>query len=401
MTLLVLLPLQLAVILTVTWLCGALAQRLRQPRVIGEIAGGILLGPVALGRWMPAVTTMLFAPARLSWLELISNVGLVAFLFLVGAELDLREVKHHVRRVVATTVGSILLPFLLGTLVAPILLRHYGVPEGARWGFTIFLAVAMSITALPVLARILRDREAAGVPVNAEVAQQSLLSAALNDALAWCVLAALLAVLHGGGAVEIVARLGLLVAFTIVMLAGVRPLLRRVSLGRPVWTVILVLLPAISAWVTNALGIHLFFGAFLAGICVPSERVAGTMERLFLIVSAWTLPAFFALTGLRMRPELFHAGGWTDLLLVLAAAVLGKIVGGMFGAGVAGTPWSEALRIGVLLNTRGLVELIVLNAGYREGILNAQVFTLLVLMAVVTTAMTGPLLDIIRRRDVV
>jgi len=161
-----------------------------------------------------------------------------------------------------------------------------------------------------------------------------------------------------------------------------------------VWTVMLVLLPAISAWVTNALGIHLFFGAFLAGICVPSERVAGTMERLFLIVSAWTLPAFFALTGLRMRPELFHAGGWSDLLLVLAAAVLGKIVGGMFGAGVAGTPWSKALRIGVLLNTRGLVELIVLNAGYREGILNAQVFTLLVLMAVVTTAMTGPLLDL-------
>ncbi|MBW8749571.1 MAG: cation:proton antiporter, partial [Acidobacteria bacterium] len=377
-----------------TWLCGALARRLRQPRVIGEIAGGILLGPVALGRWMPAVTTMLFAPARLSWLELISNVGLVAFLFLVGAELDLREVAHHVRRVVATTAGGILLPFLLGILVAPILLRHYGVPEGTRWGFNIFLAVAMSITALPVLARILRDREAAGVPVNTEVAQQSLLSAALNDALAWCVLAALLAVLHGGGAVEIVVRLGLLVAFTIVMMAGVRPMLRRVSLERHVWTVMLVLLPAISAWVTNALGIHLFFGAFLAGICVPSERVLGTMERLFLIVSAWTLPAFFALTGLRMRPELFHAGGWSDLLLVLAAAVLGKIVGGMFGAGVAGTPWSKALRIGVLLNTRGLVELIVLNAGYREGILNAQVFTLLVLMAVVTTAMTGPLLDL-------
>ena len=125
------------------------------------------------------------------------------------------------------------------------------------------------------------------------------------------------------------------------------------------------------------------------------------MERLLLLVSAWTLPAFFALTGLRMRPELFHAGGWADLLLVLAAAVLGKIVGGMFGAGAAGTPWSKALRIGVLLNTRGLVELIVLNAGYREGILNAQVFTLLVLMAVVTTAMTGPLLDLITRRDVV
>lgn len=401
MTLLVLLPLQLAVILAATWICGTLAQRLRQPRVIGEIAGGILLGPVALGRWMPAMTTMLFAPARLSWLELISNVGLVAFLFLVGAELDLREVAHHVRRVVATTTGSILLPFLLGGLVAPMLLRHYGVPEGARWGFSIFLAVAMSITALPVLARILRDREAAGAPVNAEVAQQSLLSAALNDALAWCVLAALLAVLHGGGAVEIVVRLGLLLSFTVLMMAGVRPMLRRVSLARPMWTVMLVLLPSISAWVTNALGIHLFFGAFLAGICVPSERVAGTMERLFLTISAWTLPAFFALTGLRMRPELFHAGGWTDLLLVLAAAVLGKIVGGMFGAGVAGTPWSKALRIGVLLNTRGLVELIVLNAGYREGILNAQVFTLLVLMAVVTTAMTGPLLDLITRRNVV
>jgi len=400
MSWLVLLPLQLAVILAVTWLCGVLAQRLRQPRVIGEIAGGILLGPVALGRWMPTVTMMLFAPARLSWLELISNVGLVAFLFLVGAELDLREVEHHVRRVVATTAGSILLPFLLGAVVAPILLRHYGVPDGARWGFSIFLAVAMSITALPVLARILRDREAAGTPVNAEVAQQSLLSAALNDALAWCVLAALLAVLHGGGAVEIVARLALLVAFTAVMMAGVRPILRRVSLERPVWTVILVLLPAISAWVTNALGIHLFFGAFLAGICVPPERVAGTMERFFRLVSAWTLPAFFALTGLRMRPELFHAGGWTDLLLILAAAVLGKIVGGMFGACVAGTPWPKALRIGVLLNTRGLVELIVLNAGYREGILNAQVFTLLVLMAVVTTAMTGPFLDLITRRNV-
>ncbi|WP_263417495.1 cation:proton antiporter domain-containing protein [Terriglobus albidus] len=401
MTLLILLPLQLAVILAVTWLCGALAQRLSQPRVIGEIAGGILLGPVALGRWMPAVTTMLFAPARLSWLELLSNVGLVAFLFLVGAELDLREVAHHVRRVVATTAGSILLPFLVGALLAPILLRHYGVAEDARCGFRIFLAVAMSITALPVLARILRDRETAGVPVNAEVAQQSLLSAALNDALAWCVLAALLAVLHGGGAVEIVVRLSLLVAFIVVMMAGVRPMLRRVSLERPVWTVVLVLLPGISAWVTNALGIHLFFGAFLAGICVPSERVAGIMERLFLVVSAWTLPAFFALTGLRMRPELFHAGGWSDLLLVLAAAVLGKIVGGMFGAVVAGTPWSKALRIGVLLNTRGLVELIVLNAGYREGILNAQVFTLLVLMAVVTTAMTGPLLDLTARRNVV
>ncbi|WP_263410125.1 cation:proton antiporter [Terriglobus tenax] len=400
MTILRLLPLQLAVVMVATWFCGWVAQRLRQPRVIGEIAGGILLGPVALGRLLPAMTTILFRPDRLQGMEYVSNVGLVAFLFLVGSELELRELARDVRRVAATTAGSMLLPFALGALISPLLLRHYGVEPAKTGVFVIFLAVAMSITALPVLARILSDREAMGRPVDAEVAQQSLLSAAMNDALAWCVLAALLAVLHGGGAAEIMVRLGLLLAFTLLMTEVVRPQLRRVSLPDGLWWVVLIVLPAASAWVTNALGIHLFFGAFLAGMCVPRERVQGKVEHLFRGVSAWTLPAFFALTGLRMRPELFHAGGWGDLLLVLAAAVTGKVAGAMLGARAMGTAWPAALRIGVLLNTRGLVELIVLNAGYREGILNAPVFTLLVCMAVITTAMTGPLLDLTTRRNV-
>jgi Kef-type K+ transport system membrane component KefB len=404
----VLLLVQLVVILVVTRGCGWLLTRLGQPRVVGEIAGGILLGPLALGYLLPGSFALLFPSGRLHPLEVVSNVGLVLFLFVIGSELDLNEVRQNRRATLAITLGSIGLPFAFGVGLSPLLLVRFGMPQISRVGFTLFVGIAMSITALPVLARILEDRKRVGRAIDSATAANALICAAANDLLAWFLLAVTLTLLHGSnGVLPIFLRLATLTGYIAAMLFLVRPLAnslvdRRRNSPLWLWLAVMVGLAFLSAHVTDSLGIHAFFGAFLAGICVPRSSWGATtfseaLRRPLQWVIDFTLPVFFVMTGLRMQRDMFDRSGLGWLAIVLVAAVVGKIGGAMLAARAGGMRWEPSIRIGILLNTRGLVELIVLNVGYKEGILSPLLFTVFVLMAILTTAMTVPLLALSER----
>jgi Kef-type K+ transport system membrane component KefB len=404
-----LLLVQVTVIFAVTRACGWLLERLRQPRVVGEIAGGLLLGPLALGHLLPSSSAMLFPAGCLGGLELVSQAGLVLFLFLIGLEVDLDAARHNRGATLAITVSSIAAPFALGAALAPMLLAHFGQPRGSRLGFVLFTGIAMSITALPVLARILEERRGTSRAVDGATASIALICAAGNDLVAWSLLAATLAITHGGGAGETARRLILLGVFVAVMFFVVRPAVLRVAGGertqgrgwRCTWVFAMVAFAFLSARVTDGLGVHAFFGAFLAGICAPRRaELTRILECTLGPVVRLALPVFFAMTGLRMQREMFSGAELWWLGVVLAVAVIGKMGGAAFAARASGMQWGKAVEIGALLNTRGLVELVVLNVGYREGILSPVLFTIFVLMAIVTTAMTVPMLDMLElQRD--
>jgi Kef-type K+ transport system membrane component KefB len=398
-----LLVLQVLAILGVTSACGWVARRIGQPKVIGEIAGGLLMGPLVLGYFFPAASAFLFAPAKLYALDTLSSIGLVLFLFLMGAELDLEAVRQNRGASLRITAGSVGLPFILGAALAPWLLVRFGTAGVSRLGFGLFIAISMSITAMPVLARILQDRRDAGRPIDGAVASLAMVCAAANDLLGWALLALTLSLLHGWDAVPAAAlRLGLLAIYVVVMVFLVRPALQRAARGREpavwMWLPGLMLLAFLSARVTETLGIHAFFGAFLAGICAPRLHILQErLQRVLRPVIWFTLPLFFAMTGLRMRREAFSLDGLGWLGVILLLAVVSKVGGSLLGARAGGMAWKEAAQIGILLNTRGLVELIVLNIGDKEGLLGPLLFTLFVLMAVLTTVMTAPLFELSQR----
>ena len=402
-----LLIVQMAAILVVTSACGWVLARLGQPRVVGEIAGGLLLGPLAFGHLLPAMSGLLFPPGRLHPLEIVSNIGLVLFLFVMGAELDLDAARHNHGASLAITVGSVALPFSLGAALSPFLLARFGAANVSHTGFVLFVGIAMSITALPVLARIIQDRRQTGRAIESSVADTALVCAAVNDLLAWSLLAVALTLIRGSEGNDVAAtvlRLLLLVGYIGVMFFVMRPLFTRLLTmrgGRPRWFWLLgmVAVAFVSARITEALGVHAFFGAFLAGICVPRLKWDGvsledTLQQSSRPAILIALPVFFAMTGLRAQREMFSGGGLSWFAVVLVVAVAGKIGGAVIAARAGGMQWKMAVQIGILLNTRGLVELVVLNVGYKEGILSPLLYTLFVLMAISTTAMTVPLLGL-------
>jgi Kef-type K+ transport system membrane component KefB len=397
-----LLLLQLAAILIVTNLCGALCARLGQPRVVGEITGGLLLGPLALGHLLPSLSALFFPPSRLYPLEVVSNIGIVLFLFLIGAELDLTAARQNRGVSLAITIGSIALPFALGAAVSPFLLTRFGTQHASPLGFLLFVGIAMSITALPVLARIIQERREKTNSIDPAIASTTLIVAAANDLLAWSLLAVTLTLIHNNELAATTARLLLLAGYIVIMLFVVRPLLLRIYAARqsqPAWPWLLgmVAFAFLSAHITQYLGVHAFLGAFLAGTCVPGKSLKSSLHQGLQAAIQLTLPIFFALTGLRMQREMFSSSGLGWLAIIVLIAVTGKLGGAMLAASGSGMPWRPALQIGILLNTRGLVELIALNIGYKEGIFSPVLFTLFVLMALITTAMTGPCLDLSRR----
>ncbi len=391
--------LQLLVVLGVAKSAGWLLRRFGQPAVIGEMAAGLLLGPLLFGAVAPEVQGWLFAPQSLGALGLVSQLGVLMFLFVAGAELDLTSL--HGRRGFALLVShaGIALPFLCGVLLAFALFAQHGPPGVGFASFALFMGVSLSITAFPVLLRILSDRDL----THTDIGRVAIACAALGDASAWCLLAVIVATVQASGwGVATVSLFGTLV-FAVAVLALARPWITRRQIpvqleGRAL--IALLLLALACALVTEALGIHALFGAFLAGVAVSGNaRLRHLLvERVEPFAISLLLPLFFAMTGLRLRVD-----GWqaSDLLLglgVIAVATLGKGIGTWASARSAGMPNVDAMRLGALMNTRGLMELIVLNLGYELGLIGDRLFAVLVVMALVTTAMTGPLLDLIERR---
>jgi Kef-type K+ transport system membrane component KefB len=410
--------LAMAIVLLVTLLCGRAAQRLGQARVIGEMAGGILLGPSLLGRFAPAAAAQIFTPSVLSSFEVLSTLGLVLYLFLVGTDMDLGHLRQQRATASLTSLCSIVVPFGLAALLVPGL--RTGFPAGSvspvsPLAFALFLGVAMSITAFPVLARILEERGLTSTPLGAT----ALLSAAVDDVAAWTLLAVALTMLPhvstGSGAGPGVGRRLLWLGAYLVVMAVGATLTRRLVRNRSGEALsitslgVAVVVALLSAFATDAIGVHPLFGAFLAGVCFP--RVAswqqGLRDRLDTATSTVLLPFFFALTGMRTRLDLLNSPRiWIWTAVILAVAVAGKMGGAVLGARLTGESWRASLALGALLNTRGLVELIVLNIARNAGVFSPTLFTILVVMALATTAMTTPALKALRipesgRRDMV
>ena len=390
---------QIAVILIVARFVGWLFRKLHQPHVIGEMVAGILLGPSLLGWIAPTISAALFPPASLGSLNSLSQIGLLLFMFLVGLELDLKQLRELGRAAIITSQASILAPFILGFLLAVYLYPRVSDPSVNFTGFALFMSIAMSITAFPVLARILAERDL----LRTKVGALAIACAAVNDVTAWCILAGIVVLVRASGLpLPLWMTLAGLGVFLLVMLFVVKPSLRKlVTLfeKRGMLThdslALILLLTLAAGWVTESLGLHALFGAFLAGVIMPRHRefTHEIWQRLESLTVVLLLPLYFAFTGLRSSFLLIVGQGmWGYFLVIFALAVVGKFGGSLAAAKVSGLSWREAAAVGVLMNTRGLVELIILNVGLDLGVLSPALFSVMVLMALVTTFMTSPLL---------
>ncbi|MFF9025252.1 cation:proton antiporter domain-containing protein [Streptomyces eurythermus] len=386
----------LALIIVLAQILGAVAQRFSQPAVIGEVLAGILLGPTFLGHSLPE---FLFPPGVRPMLTALADVGMAVFMFIVGLELDRKILRGTGRLAGTVAVSCILLPFGLGTLLALMLADDHA--QGHRLGFVLFMGTAMSVTAFPVLARILTDRKMQHTPVGG----LALACAAIGDVLAWCMLAAVVALVGGGGGDQWL--LLLLVPYAGVMVWVVRPLLRRlVAAGGPrltpaVLTVVLAGL-LVSGAVTERIGLHFIFGAFLFGVVMPKESTerlrADIIDRIGDVSGQLLQPVFFIIVGLKVDLSDLGGSGWLDFALILLVAVTGKFVGAFLSARAFRVTARQSAVLATLMNTRGLTELIILTAGLQLGVLDERLYSLMVVMAVVTTAMAGPLLAVLRPR---
>jgi Kef-type K+ transport system membrane component KefB len=390
---------QIGIIIALSRAVGAAIERVGQPRVIGEMLAGILLGPSFLGRALPDVAQRLFPANGFGALNALSQLGLVLFLFLVGMQINLGEARRHWRMAMLTSHASIAAPMACGAGLALFLYPRMAEAGVGFAGFALFIGVSMSITAFPVLARILSERGLLGT----QLGSIAIACAAVDDVTGWCVLAGVVAIVRASHA-AVPAWLPIvgLPCFLAAMAWGVRPLLRivgrefaaRQELSNDRKALLMALLLG-SALTTEALGVHLLFGAFVLGTAMPNVRgltayVSGQFESLTVLL---LLPLFFAYTGLRTRiGEIGGVGQWGVCLLIVAVAVAGKLAGTGIAARLGGLGWRQALTLGALMNTRGLMELVVLNIGLDVGLISPRLFSMMVAMAIVTTMMTPPML---------
>lgn len=394
--------LALAVVTVASRLLGAAMQRwLKQPPVIGEILAGILLGPSLLGHVAPEVFAALLPADAAPGLGLLAKVGVVLFLFLVGLELDTSVLRRSTHATIAISHASIVAPFLLGATLALWLYPLYGTSNVSFTVFSLFCGVSLSVTAFPVLARILTDRKVQRTPLGVT----ALSCAAVDDLTAWTLLALVVGVANARLSTAALV-VPMVAAYLVTLALVVRPLLRRLdarveaeegplSHGTLAAVFVAVLL---SAYATELIGVHALFGAFAVGAVIPHDGrlAAGIRERLEDVVIVLLLPAFFAFTG--MRTQIALVGGWQDWLAtaaIVAVATLGKFGGSFVAARAVGLGWRASMAIGVLMNTRGLMELIVLNIGLDLGVISPTLFAMLVIMALVTTFATTPVLQLI------
>ena len=393
--------LQIIAIIICARLFGFLFNKIGQPTVIGEIIAGIVLGPSVLGLFLPGVSQVLFPVASLGNLQFLSQIGLILFMFVIGMELDLNLIRKQASEAVVISHASILIPYTLGMGLAYYLFLKYAPTQTSFVPFALFMGIAMSITAFPVLARIIHERGLTRTPLGS----MAITCAASDDVTAWCILAAVIAIVKAGSFVSALYTIGLILVYVVVMLLLVRPFFNRLGkmfsdkegVTRPVLAIIFMVM-LLSAYATEILGIHALFGAFLAGVIMPPglnfrKIIIDKIEDVSVVL---LLPLFFVYTGLRTQIGLLNEGDmWVTTGLVILVAVVGKFGGSALPAKFVGQTWKDSLSIGALMNTRGLMELIVLNIGYDLGILSPEIFAMMVLMALITTFMTGPALDFI------
>ncbi len=392
---------QIIIIIITARILGRLCQKLGQPKVIGEIIAGILLGPSLFGMLYPEFSAWIFPFESLDNLHFISQLGLMLFMFIIGMELDLKVIRQKADDAIIISHSSIVFPFALGLVLSYFIYASFA-PAGIPFlSFSLFMGVSMSVTAFPVLARIVQER---GLN-KTRIGTIAITCAAADDITAWTLLAAIIAIVKAGSFVSSIYTLVLALSYVLLMIYIVRPFLARVGsvsasrdkLSKPIVALFLLTL-IISSYATELIGIHALFGAFMAGAIMPDNaRLRSILtEKVEDVALILLLPLFFVFTGLRTQIGLIDDPHlWAVTGFIVLIAVIGKFVGSALAAKYVGQSWKDSLTIGALMNTRGLMELVILNIGYDLGVLSPQIFAMMVIMALVTTIMTGPALDLI------
>lgn len=395
--------LQVTIIIIIARIFGWIFKKMGQPTVLGEILAGIVLGPSLFGLYFPEMSASVFPSQSIGNLQVLSQIGLVLFMFVIGMELNLNVLKNKAHEAVVISHASIIIPFAAGVGLAYFIYTSFA-PEGVAFAsFALFLGISMSITAFPVLARIIQERGMQKTRLGAI----AITCAAADDITAWCLLAAVIAIVKAGSFVSSIYTILLAVIYVVIMIKAVRPFLKKTGKSyeekkkfdtSDIALFFIVLL--ISAFVTEIIGIHALFGAFMAGTIMPDNQRFRTMfiERIEDVALVLLLPLFFVVTGLRTEIGLLNDPKlWEVTGVIILVAVIGKFGGSAIAARFTGQSWKDSFTIGTLMNTRGLMELVVLNIGYDLGVLNAEIFAMMVIMALVTTFMTGPLLNLIQK----
>lgn len=398
-----LLLLQIITIIIVARFFGWVFKKMGQPMVIGEILAGIVLGPSLLGNYLPEVSSFLFPASSLGNLSILSQIGLVLFMFVIGMELDLKVLRNKAHDAVVISHASIIIPFALGVGLAYFIYTGHAPLHVEFSSFALFIGISMSITAFPVLARIIQERGIHKTRMGAVV----ITCAAADDITAWCLLAVVIAIVKAGSFLSALYTIAFAIAYVFFMLKLVKPFLHRVgelyqsdrNLHKGMVAIFFLAL-LISSFITETIGIHALFGAFMAGVVMPDNTRFRTLfiEKIEDVALVLFLPLFFVFSGLRTEIGLINDWElWKITGVIILIAIVGKFVGSALAARYVGQNWRDSLSIGALMNTRGLMELVVLNIGYDLGVLNSEVFAMMVVMALVTTFMTGPSLNLINR----
>lgn len=394
--------LQIVVIIAVAKLFGIIVKKMGQPAVVGEIIAGIALGPSLLGWLSPVVSEFLFAKSSLGSLFALSQIGLIFFMFLIGLELDIKTLKEKTPAAVAVSHASIIFPYALGLGLAYFIYQDFA-PKGVAFvSFALFMGISMSITAFPVLARILKEKEL----TKTEMGTMALAVAAADDVTAWCILAAVIAIVKAGDASIALWTIILSAAYIYSMIKIAKPLILRIEqkyaeskISDKAMVIAAFLFVIISSATTEIIGIHALFGAFMSGVVMSmTNKLKQLMfEKVEDVAVLLFLPLFFAFTGLRTQIGALDSPAlWGVCIAVVVLAVIGKFGGSFVAAKASGMSTKDSSAIGILMNTRGLMELVVLNIGYDLGILSLELFAIFVIMALATTMMTAPLLSAIK-----
>jgi len=388
-------------IILVARIFGWICTKIGQPTVVGEMIAGIVLGPSLVGMYLPEFSAVLFPAQSLGNLQFLSQVGLILFMYIVGMELDLTALRSKAHDAVVVSHASIIIPFALGAGLSYFLYDQFA-PQTIQFAsFGLFVGIAMSVTAFPVLARIVQERGIHKTKLGTIV----ITCAAADDVTAWCILAAVIAIVKAGSFISALYTLILAISYVLLMIKVIRPFLKRIgdlytsreNLSKPIVAIFFIILIA-SAYATEAIGIHALFGAFMAGAIMPENVKFRSIfiEKIEDVALVLLLPLFFVFTGLRTQIGLLNDPYlWSITGLIILVAVTGKFIGSALAAKFVGQNWRDSLAIGALMNTRGLMELVVLNIGYDLGVLSPEIFAMMVIMALLTTFMTGPALDVI------